>query len=62
MIIGTISFERPFPNFIAELVLKFKVELKSLLHLGQYEPEFYGESMQRTDCSGYTITHLLAIV
>ena len=47
--VGTciINFERLSPNFIAdtmyELVSKLNIGLKSLLHQGLSEPEFYGD-------------------
>ena len=43
--IGIINFERLSPNFSRhyELVSKFNVGLKTLLHQGLSEPEFYGD-------------------
>ena len=44
MALGIISLERRFPSSIAyELILKFNVGLKSLLHQGLSETEFYGD-------------------
>ena len=42
-VIGIINFERLSPNFNCELVSKFNVGLKTLLHPGLSEPEFYGD-------------------
>ena len=47
-VIGIINFERLSPNFIAdtmELISKFNVGLKTLLHQGLSEAEFYGDSI-----------------
>ena len=44
--IGIISLETFIPSYIADTmnwVEKFNVELKSLLHQGLSEPEFYGD-------------------
>ena len=46
LLIGIISLERLFLSSIArhyELISKFNVGLKSLLHQGLSEPEFYGD-------------------
>ena len=58
---GIISLERLFSKFFRrhhESVSKFNVRLKSLLHQGLWEPEFYGDLlyklkkiMSRTDFS-----------
>ena len=45
-VIGTISLERLFPSSIADTMNWFQnlnVGLKSLLHQGLSEPEFYGD-------------------
>ena len=44
--IGIMNFERLFSKFYRrhyELVSKFNVGLKTLLHLGLSEPDFYGD-------------------
>ena len=46
MVIGIISLERLLPSLITDtmkLVSKFNVGLKSLLHQGLLEAEFYGD-------------------
>ena len=61
MVIGIISLERLISKFNRrhhELVSKFNVGLKSLLHQDLSEPDYYGDFvykfkkiMGRTDCS-----------
>ena len=46
MAVGIIKFEKHFSKFYRrynELISKFKIGLKSFLHLGLLEPEFYGD-------------------
>ena len=41
-----LNFVRRFRNFIAALLEKYSVSLKTLLQQGISEPEFYGDSVQ----------------